>query len=467
MRFKAGKSRLNILLTFILLCPAIVWSLPPNYISFNRTQAIAPKISESEILRIWMIYVGQGDGILIELPDSYDTERLDNETGDDVTDPTNILIDAGSYYSGNSDRAAAFLNSLYREGTTIEHAIISHHDSDHVKGLTAILEDDSITVGEVYHNGLASYRAGQRIDDNAPQFNSDQCPNNAICKMNSGGVTRAMATYSESGHIEPAYLVENLSVLRRRYEANVLQGVYDNLAEALLINVEPEPVTQFKRLHTGDQILLSGQQVKLEVVWPQSTLSQYGKDWGETINGNSVTLHLRYGAFEMLFTGDHNEKSELKLIEFLRNTDQLNKITDIDVLKVPHHGSKHSHRDFFGAKDDEARYRPHAVLSVASMGEKGFLSNWRHPQTTTIQWSGGSHRFYSTYIHERRFNYTMSESRLRQMIEQSHVLIETDGTWFRVVEISANGGSLKPLSVNKVRRGNGTRWICARNDNTC
>lgn len=95
------------------------------------------------------------------------------------------------------------------------------------------------------------------------------------------------------------------------------------------------------------------------------------------------------------------------------------------------------------------------------------MSNWRHPRVETIRWMGGHHRFYSTFIHERRFTYAAPEQTLRRMIERSHVLIETDGTWFRVVEVPVDANNLTPRSVTQVGRSHGTRWICANRNNSC
>ena len=36
--------------------------------------------------------------------------------------------------------------ALYPSGARIEHAVITHHDSDHIKGLIRILESDTIGV---------------------------------------------------------------------------------------------------------------------------------------------------------------------------------------------------------------------------------------------------------------------------------------------------------------------------------
>ena len=81
-----------------------------------------------------------------------------------------------------------------------------------------------------------------------------------------------------------------------------------------------------------------------------------------------------------------------------------------------------------------------------------------------IRWVGGAHRFYSTHIHEKRFRWEdLTETAARDaMVEESHILIETDGAWFRIVEIPADGDLANPPTVAATQRSNGTRWIKAR-----
>ena len=52
-------------------------------------------------------------------------------------------------------------------------------------------------------------------------------------------------------------------------------------------------------------------------------------------------------------------------------------------------------------------------------------------------------------------------AKLKKAVEPKHVLIETDGHWFRVVEIPLDGSLVDIMSVNELGRSNGTRWIKA------
>lgn len=444
---------------------------PPNYKTFRRDQAIAPTIDANRLLRIWVVYVDQGDGVLIQLPPSVDYDRHGDGQRDERID---ILVDGGASPTSESWRMADFLEALYPgEEPIVEHAVISHHDADHVRGLTWLLENTDVPVETIYHNGLASYLPGVSLAGGSVTLPDSGSPSDAIYTTSSGRITRVMALL-DGEQIRDDCTVGSLAELRTALDDRCLQGVYADLANAVLGRAGPTAVTGFLRVHRGSDFVgaretASGRDgdlggVSLEVVWPPAELLEYGGGWGETINGNSVSFRLEYGEFSMLFTGDHNERSEEGWLDMLG--DDRSEL-HCDVLKVPHHGSSHAYEPFFRAADP--------VVAVASMGEQGFRSkqlsgrNWQHPSEEVISWLGGSHRVYHTLIHERRFRWSDLDTmeKHHERMEYSHVLIETDGTWFRIVEIPDVQTNLSAIPrVQDVRRGNGTRWIRARPTNS-
>jgi hypothetical protein len=277
-----------------------------------------------------------------------------------------------------------------------------------------------------------------------------------------------MCFVGADGAVDAAHVIDDLRELRTAVDADELQGVYEDLARNIVARADQQELSTFSRAFVGapfvDEVEAAAGvdlgDLTFDVLWPERTLRAYGgTNWGQTINGNSVTFVLRYREFTMLLCGDHNELSEEALLEHLGpNSSDL----ACDVLKVPHHGSRHGLEAFFRTVDP--------VIAVCSMGDKGFRSKamssaaWEHPSTDVIQWVGGAHRFYSTFIHERRFRYEDidTEAKRERMIERAHILIETDGAWFRVVEIPADDPGLGAIpSVQATRRGNGTRWIKA------
>lgn len=453
-------------LLILLLTGTGGWSLPPEYESFGRPQRADYAPRPEDLLRIWVVYVDQGDGILIQLPERHNYDPAG--TGQ-RTERIDVLIDGGSNPRSEAERMRDFIRRLYG-GTmpVIEHAVITHHDMDHIAGLIHLMEQGDATLEVVHQNGLASYRRGRR---GFPAAGRPDRP--AVYDFGGGVVRRGMAFLDANGAIDPGYLLDGLQALRNAHDRDELEGVYEELGAAILGLQAQGRVRAFQRAHAGAPFIgeweagrgrnIAG--IRFELLWPLRELRPYGgTNWGETVNGNSVTFRLVYGDFQMLFTGDHNEHSEQAFLQHLRQAGQEG-LLDCDVLKVPHHGSSHAHQPFF----DRGARGP--VISVASMGNQGFRSRamtnaaWQHPSTDVVSWLGGAHRVYHTFIHERRFTYADidTEERRQRMIERSHILVETDGQWFRVVEIDADTGDPRiPPTVQATRRGNGTRWIRAR-----
>lgn len=415
----------------------VAGATPPEYRSFQRTQSIAPADlkPESEWLEIWAVYVGQGDALLIRLPESmsYDLdgrrERID------------IVVDGGPGL-----KLRQFLQKLYPETAHIEHVVLTHHDSDHVKGLTKLLGDDDFGIESIYHNGLASWVRGIK---GFPAM-GEQPKTGQVFKEK-----RGLALLEDDRQtLRDEFLIGDLAALRQGVAAEEFQGVYADFANAIDSKSTPIPVSRFVHALRGEDFIGEndsriGAGVSFDVLWPQAPQRRF-KGWGYTINGNSVTFKLAYGDFSMLFSGDHNDASEVHWLETLDG--QLEEL-ESDVLKIPHHGSGHNDKAFFDAVAP--------VLGIASMGSQGFGPRWKHPSEDVIRWMGGSHRVYSTFIHERRFKYEKLTTDVARnaFFESKHVLIQTDGRWFRVVEVK--DPTLDIPSVQATKRGNGTRWVLA------
>jgi beta-lactamase superfamily II metal-dependent hydrolase len=439
----------------------VATATPPNYVTFGRQQKVDVAVEDSDLLRIWCVYVGQGDGILIQLPE--------RRSSADASARVDILVDAGSYEGKFTREMTDFLHRIYPGlELTIEHAVLTHHDKDHVTGLTAVLKEPGIQVQHVYHNGLASFAAGARglpktgkpARRGVFEFDSEQ-----------NRIKRAMGLLSQTGDTFLAqYVMRDIPDLKRSVSNGELQGLYRDFAEAVLGGESAASARFFHRAVAGQPFIAEVEtaehreldELRVELLWPRDKLRQYG-DWGKTINGNSVTFRLVYRDFEMLFTGDHNELSEQAMLDHLQEQGELDTLR-ADVLKVPHHGSKHGIKEFFDVISP--------VISVASQGPQGARSKalgnsnaWEHPSPEVIGWLGGAHRVYLTQLHERRFDWADidTSTELRELEETTHVLIETDGHWFRVVEVVQDWPDLDhPPQVQETLRSNGTRWISAR-----
>lgn len=114
----------------------------------------------------------------------------------------------------------------------------------------------------------------------------------------------------------------------------------------------------------GDNIKLAGMSFK--VLWPEQMVLG-AKNTDESTNDYSIVIHLKYGEFDAILTGDIDERIEKEIIKE-------NRFNDIEVLKVAHHGSKYSSSDeFLDALKPE--------IAIISVGK----NPWGHPTNEVLQ----------------------------------------------------------------------------------
>jgi competence protein ComEC len=104
-----------------------------------------------------------------------------------------------------------------------------------------------------------------------------------------------------------------------------------------------------------------GEEVSLRIVWPRScTLSSTEK------NDNSVIAVLAYEEFQVLLTGDAEEN----IGDFYQNL-----AGDVDILKVPHHGSA-------GGVDEDYLQAVSPEVAILSTGVK---NRYGHPAASVVK----------------------------------------------------------------------------------
>ena len=115
--------------------------------------------------------------------------------------------------------------------------------------------------------------------------------------------------------------------------------------------------------------LIKVDDVIFEIIWPDKNFSQ------DDVNEYSLVFKMIYGNKSMLFTGDIGEIIEKKLNG-----------VKADILKVGHHGSKHSTSDLFLSK-----VKP--VLSVIGVGKN---NNHGHPNKDVVKKLGETSKVFTT-----------------------------------------------------------------------
>jgi competence protein ComEC len=105
-----------------------------------------------------------------------------------------------------------------------------------------------------------------------------------------------------------------------------------------------------------DDIIPIGDGVTLRILHPEKS-----DPWSET-NNNSIVIRLEYGDFSALFTGDLDSGVEMDMIDRV-----LPEMLNVDMLKVPHHGSKYSSSMAFIKRTSPEL----AIISVACNNDYG------------------------------------------------------------------------------------------------
>ena len=122
------------------------------------------------------------------------------------------------------------------------------------------------------------------------------------------------------------------------------------------------PIYEMKQ---NDRVTLG--EVSLQCLAPSRQFLEQNR---ESNNDSSMVLLLRKDRFQMLFTGDVEGEGEERLNKALKDE----KISDIDVLKVAHHGSKNSTSELF-------LQTVNPRVSIISCGEN---NQYGHPHKETL-----------------------------------------------------------------------------------
>lgn len=227
-------------------------------------------------LELTMLDVGQGDSIFMRSPSG-----------------TTILYDGGST-SESAVGEYRLLPFLKSQGVgTLDYAMISHMDQDHISGLKELI----------------------------------------MYSMESGGADIGHAVLPDLKEKDEAYL----EMERLFKEAGI-------------------PILYMK---AGDR--LSEKEFSLSCLWPEEGAVSDDR------NDLSMVLLAEYGNFQCLLTGDIGEKTEAALVSSGR-------LSDVEVLKTAHHGSRYS-----SAEEFLARVRPN--LSLISCSE---TNRYGHPGEETL-----------------------------------------------------------------------------------
>ena len=315
-------------------------------------------LMDDGLLELYVIDVGQGDGVLIRTPD----DRWH-------------LVDAGVANRDQMTRKGTanflrwkFVDDLEAGKVALANVVVSHSDYDHFGGLIDLfggkLADGrtfSIEVDDFYHCGMGRFRTGAKLG---------AVENGTVDPFPIPGI----------GPKRDGKFITELLDRKNSFKENPARPFSDAFREvAALVRKVPKRVN---RLSHRDRFLPGyapgDAQVTISVLGPILERLDNGKlglrSWsneGVTRNGHSIVLRLDFGNARILLTGDLNTASQKLLLSYQPETEFA-----VDVAKACHHGAEDVDISFvraMGARstiissgDNEDYSHPRPVLMGAS-----------------------------------------------------------------------------------------------------
>ena len=333
-------------------------------------------LGDESLLEFYFIDVGQGDGVLVRMPDG-----------------RHILVDGGyKRVSQPSGKNAAdfvdwkFAKDYRRDKIEIDVMVSSHPDADHYGGLWDLLNPnevdeldlDTVSVGHFYHSGVSWWKkngGARTVGDIENGLLTTLLEDNAHVSQTEAGD----ATWKLQGDWGSFIrLVNNLGIpITRLYHEDgmpvkMLPEFQDDVKVSILgpIQFKKEELKGYKAFNSPSLIT----------------------------NGHSVALRFDYGDFRLLLTGDLNAASQKLLLESHRGT-----VFQSDVTKACHHGSDDCSLDFLqhiqagatviSSGDSEGHDHPRPAI-VAASALTGFLQAENDKLVTPLVYSTEISRSY-------------------------------------------------------------------------
>ncbi len=313
------------------------------------------------LLEVYVIDVGQGDGVLLRTPDD-----------------KWHLIDAGVSNSRQMMKRGVvnflrwkFLEDLRQDRIRLQTVILTHPDFDHYGGLVDVFagrlydyakgkfEDGrvKVEVENFYHNGLGRF-SGKPPIGKMVEAESLELP----ALGNQGRKKRRFITELLDG--KPSF--QNPSRAFTREFAEFASWVAKVPKKVKRLTQRDQYLPGYKPGENSVAIRVLGPILEKTTAGPDG-LRDLGSD-SETVNGHSVVLRLDYGRSRTLLTGDLNTPSQKLLLRAHPRQE-----FSVDVAKACHHGSAHVDYDFLKAMQPRA--------TVISSGDN---EDYSHPQPLLI-----------------------------------------------------------------------------------
>lgn len=312
-------------------------------------------LGDTPLLELYFIDVGQGDGILIRMPDG-----------------RHIMIDGGNRRSKQitGKNAADFVDWKFKkdyglEKMVIDAMIVSHCDEDHYGGLWDLINKqeqeeldiqwDDIEINTFYHAGLGRWETSQ----------GDKTLGKKVKKQN---INYLVQLLDDKESIEKAL---------NGVEGSKFYGPWAEFMKDVIKKLNNNPI---KRLTNVNRYVPGFEpddgKASLKVLGPIETkvdgtpaFFSFGST-SQDSNGHSILLRLDYGSVRILLTGDLNKRSQKRYLIDYKN--QLQEFAS-DVAKTCHHGSEDYSFKFL--------LRINAGMTVVSSGDN---ESYGHPRPSVL-----------------------------------------------------------------------------------
>lgn len=264
--------------------------------------------------------------------------------------------------------------------------VVTHGDADHFAGLKEIHESEQ----------LSDARAYKRL-----YIHPRRVYHNGLVKRPSR--TKELDMLGPTAKVGDQTIVTGLETDLLAVPDSAMNKPFRDWKRALKAWADRGGAIEFRRLQKGDHdafAFLADEDVEVEVLGPLPTSADgvegllflgepetgpvighppdepvrfAGHSASHAINGHSIVLRVRLGAWRMLFAGDLNAQAEQRLTAE-HNLGAID--LRAEVFKVPHHGSADYSRSFLQAVAP--------VASVVSSGDESARKEYIHPRATLV-----------------------------------------------------------------------------------
>lgn len=348
----------------------------------------SPRTRPDGVLRVSMVDVQQGDGLILETPEG----KI-------------VFVDGGANKLFARHAAARFLHrgSSAAAPLEIDAMVITHGDADHFDGLNDLRRSE--TEGgisdrkrlfahpkRVFHNGLVKSpskdpqghriaetgRFGRTVEKDDERYVVDlrDDPRDAPAELAGAPFKRWRDTldhWETRGPIDVRRVAFGMDATEL-FDFLENEGIVVELQGPFTEEIEdPQSggaVPALPFLHdpaTGPDRHLGG------------TPHGKGLSASHTINGHSIAFRLTYGNVRFGFTGDLNQEAMGRMLARLGP-----EALEAEILKAPHHGSD----DF----DFRAVRAAKPVVAIVSSGDESAFTEYIHPRATLMAALGKSMR---------------------------------------------------------------------------